>query len=98
MVICSTLVRTAISLMKGLFPMGCQEKHSEAGLQWHRQSYLQAPAFSVPEQLPDTPTAPTTEALVFNIVAGQILVFSDHQIKYMETEFQGNRKMALILS
>ena len=55
--------------------MGCQEKHSEAGLQWHRQSYLQAPAFPVPEKLPDTPTAPTTQALVFNIVAGQNLGF-----------------------
>ena len=60
---------------EGLFPMGCQEKHSEAGLQWHRQSYLQAPAFPVPEKLPDTPTAPTTQALVFNIVAGQNLGF-----------------------
>ena len=61
--------------MKGLFPMGCQEKHQEAGLQWHGQSYLQAPAFPVPEPLPDTPAAPTTQALVYNIIAGQNLGF-----------------------
>ena len=61
--------------MKGLFPMGCQEKHQEAGLQWHGQSYLQAPAFPVPERLPDTPAAPTTQALVYNIIAGQNLGF-----------------------
>ena len=98
MVICSTLVRTAFSLMKGSFPWGARrstvkEDCNGIGKAIYRHLPFLFLRSSLTPQLPQPP-----RPLFLILLLAKILVFSDHQIKYMETEFGGNRKMALILS
>ena len=89
---------TLLPVWRGSFPWGARRSTRKQdcngmGKAIYRHLPFLFLSHSLTPQLPQPP-----RPLFIILLLAKILVFSDHQIKYMETEFGGNRKMALILS